>query len=121
MLEVMGITDCLTKCYGSTTKLNVVKAVIDALSQIQLPAQVAELRGVDIGTTIIDSKIERGRRFAPAARTGEKMRAPVNTIGQERRGGRGGQRRRGRSSGGDGDAQAQGGAGAPAPEGGAQR
>lgn len=101
MMDVMGVTDCLTKCYGSTTKLNVVKAVLDALSKIQTPQQVASLRGVELGTTIIDSKIERGKRFAPA-RTGEKMRAPTNTIGQERRGGRGGGGGRGGRGGGGG-------------------
>jgi small subunit ribosomal protein S5 len=100
MMEVMGITDCLTKCYGSTSRLNVVKAVLDALAQIQTPQQVAELRGVQLATTLIDSKIERGKRFAPAARTGEKMRAPTNTIGQERRGGRGGGGGRGGRGGG---------------------
>ncbi len=102
MMDVMGVTDCLTKCYGSTTKLNVVKAVLNALAQIQTPQQVATLRGVDIGTSIIDSKIERGKRFAPAARSGEKMRAPTNTIGQERRGGRGGGGGRGGRGGGGG-------------------
>ena len=71
MMETVGVTDCLTKCYGSTTKLSVVKAVFDALSQIQTPAQVAEIRGVEIATTEIDAKIERGKRFAPATRTGE--------------------------------------------------
>ncbi|MEZ6233340.1 MAG: 30S ribosomal protein S5 [Phycisphaerales bacterium] len=125
MMETVGVTDCLTKCYGSTTKLNVVKAVFDALSQIQTPAQVAELRGVEIATSVIDAKIERGKRFAPATRTGEKMRAPVNTIGQERRGGRGGggRRRRGPGGGGDdsgsgqiqGGGQAQGGQPSEAP------
>lgn len=118
MMDVMGVTDCLSKCYGSTTKLNVVKAVLDALSQIQTPAQVGALRGVEFAQTVIDSKIERGKRFAPSARTGEKMRAPVNTIGQERRGGRGGQRRRGGGGGGGGGGRGPGGPSGPGGSGG---
>src|SRR6185295_1178329 len=31
ILEKAGITDCLTKCYGSTNKRNIVKAVFDGL------------------------------------------------------------------------------------------
>jgi hypothetical protein len=85
-----GITDCLSKCYGSTGKLNTVKAMFDGFKQIRTREQVAELRGVEIATTDIEQRIERGKRFMPARTEGEKMKAPVNTIGQDRRGGRGG-------------------------------
>lgn len=92
VLEMAGITDCLTKCYGSTNKLNVVKAVFAGLEQLQMRDKIADLRGVDIETTDIEERIERGQRFMPKT-TGEKMRGPTNTIGQERgRGGRGGPR-----------------------------
>jgi small subunit ribosomal protein S5 len=90
VLEMAGITDCLSKCYGSTGKLNTVKAMFDGFQQIRTREQVAELRGVEIATTDIEQRIERGKRFMPARTEGEKMKAPVNTIGQDRRGGRGG-------------------------------
>ncbi|MFT5423062.1 MAG: small subunit ribosomal protein S5 [Phycisphaerales bacterium] len=91
VLEMAGITDCLTKCYGSTNKLNVVKAVFDAIGQMQTREQIATLRGVDIETTDIEERIKRGQRFAPKmAEDSERMKGPVNTVGQDSRGGRGG-------------------------------
>ncbi len=114
VLEMAGITDCLTKCYGSTNARNVVKAVIDGLQQIRTPDLIAELRGVDLGTTDIEERIERGKAFMPST-SGEKVRAPVNTVGQDRKNQRGGGRRgggRGRDS---GPPQQQAPAPAPAP------
>lgn len=102
VLEMAGITDCLSKCYGSTGKLNTVKAMFDGFQQIRTREQIAELRGVEIATTDIEQRIERGKRFMPARTEGEKMKAPVNTIGQDRRGGRGGGGRGGPRGGGGG-------------------
>jgi len=123
VLELAGVTDCLSKSYGSNTKLNVVKAVFEGLGHLRIREDVAELRGVEIETTDIEERIKRGQRFMPKpVEGGEKMRGPVNTIGQERggrggrgggRGGRGGGRggpRGGPRGGGGGDA-------APAPAG----
>ncbi len=89
VLEMAGVTDCLTKCYGSTNKLNVIKAIFEGVGHLRMREDVAELRGVEISTTDIEERVERGQRFMPKT-VGEKMRGPVNTIGQERRGGRGG-------------------------------
>lgn len=102
VLEMAGITDCLTKCYGSTGKLNTVKAMFAGFEQIRTREQVADLRGVEIASTAIESRIERGKRFMPVRSEGEKMKAPVNTIGQDRRGGRGGGRGGPRGGGGGG-------------------
>lgn len=132
VLEMVGITDCLSKCTGSTGKLNTVKAVIDGLSQLRTRDQIAELRGVEITTSDIEERIERGQRFMPVKTEGStKMAAPVNTIGQDRgrggRGGRGGGGGRGGRGGGRGGpaprgdaAPAEGEAAAPAAEGAAQ-
>jgi len=67
VLEHAGITDCLTKCYGSTTTMNVVKAVFDGISQLRTPESVAELRGVDLGRTETEVKVDAGKRFMPVA------------------------------------------------------
>ena len=103
VLEMAGITDCLTKVYGSNNKLNVIRATFDAVSQLRKRESIAELRGVEIDTSDIEQRIERGQRFMPKT-TGEKMAGPVNTIGQDRGrgGGRGGRGGRGGGGGGRG-------------------
>lgn len=95
ILEMAGVTDCITKCYGSTNKRNVVKAVFDGLEQLRMKDFFVAARGLDLGSTQIEEKIERGRRFMPAAPKREKMRGPVNTVGDDRKGGRGGRGGRG--------------------------
>jgi small subunit ribosomal protein S5 len=47
-LELSGITDILTKAYGSTSPKNLVKATIAALQQLQNREQVEEKRGVTL-------------------------------------------------------------------------
>src|SRR5438552_3137074 len=47
-LELSGITDILTKAYGSTSPKNLVKATIAALNQLQNREQVANARGVSL-------------------------------------------------------------------------
>ncbi len=123
ILEMAGIADCLTKCYGSTNKLNVIKATFAALEQLQVREKIADLRGVAIDTTVIEERVKKGQRFMPQT-SGEKMRGPVNTVGQERgrggRGGRGGDRggrggRRSDVSGEQSPASGQGGSGEGSP------
>ena len=48
VVELAGITDILTKNYGSTNALNVVKATMNALSQLRDRKVMEELRGVTI-------------------------------------------------------------------------
>ena len=46
--EQAGIKDILTKSYGSTNPINLVKATLHALSQLRTPEQVAQLRGISL-------------------------------------------------------------------------
>lgn len=48
VLELAGITDVLTKAYGSTSPKNLVKATIAALQQLQSKEQVEQMRGVQL-------------------------------------------------------------------------
>lgn len=48
VLELAGVKDVLTKCYGSTSAKNLVKATIDGLKQLRTRAQIEELRGVKL-------------------------------------------------------------------------
>ncbi len=46
--EACGIHDILTKSYGSTNPINLVKAALDALSQLRTQGEVERLRGVSL-------------------------------------------------------------------------
>ncbi len=48
VLELAGVTDILSKAYGSTSPKNLVKATIDALKRLQNKDQVAASRGVEL-------------------------------------------------------------------------
>ncbi len=48
VLESVGITDILTKSFGSNNPLNLVKATFDALARLQTKEQVELLRGVSL-------------------------------------------------------------------------
>ncbi|MEM8835150.1 MAG: 30S ribosomal protein S5 [Planctomycetota bacterium] len=60
VLELAGITDCLTKSYGSNNKKNLAKATLDALTQLRNADHYEEMRGVSIGRTEVDAMLERG-------------------------------------------------------------
>jgi small subunit ribosomal protein S5 len=116
VLELAGVQDCLTKCYGSTNPTNVLKAVFDAIDQLRTPDAIAALRSQKLEQTEIEAKIEKGKAFMPVVKKGDKPKGPVNTLNQERKG-RGGQR-----GGGGGRGRGPGGPGGPggssAPSGG---
>lgn len=117
VLELAGVGDCLTKCYGSTNPVNTVKAVFDAIDKLRSPDAIAALRGQKLEQTEIEAKIEKGRAFMPSAKKGDKPKGPVNTVGdQNRKGGRGGGGGRGRRGPG-GPGGPGGGDAAPAPAG----
>jgi small subunit ribosomal protein S5 len=46
--EMAGIKDILTKSYGSTNPINLVKATLHALSLLRTAEHVAHLRGVQL-------------------------------------------------------------------------
>src|SRR5262249_19138595 len=48
VFEVMGVTNVLAKCIGSTNPYNVVRATIDGLKRMNTPAQIAAKRGKSI-------------------------------------------------------------------------
>jgi small subunit ribosomal protein S5 len=48
VFEVVGITNVLAKCLGSTNPYNVVRATLDGLKKIYTPSEVAAKRGKTI-------------------------------------------------------------------------
>ncbi|MDD3529021.1 MAG: 30S ribosomal protein S5 [Gallionellaceae bacterium] len=48
VFEVMGVTNVLAKCMGSTNPYNVVRATLNGLAQMYTPAEVAAKRGKSV-------------------------------------------------------------------------
>ncbi len=124
VLEMAGVRDCLTKAYGSTNQKNLCRAALDGLSKLRTKEEIAELRGVEIESSHVEEILALGKKYASETQsTEQRVRGPVNTVGNKQRqggrgrgrggGGRGGGYDRGPSSGG---AQPAGGADAPAPQ-----
>jgi small subunit ribosomal protein S5 len=45
VFEVMGVTNVLAKCFGSTNPYNVVRATLNGLASMNTPAEIAAKRG----------------------------------------------------------------------------
>ena len=50
VLELVGVSDVLAKCFGSTNPINVVRATVDALGGMETPEDVAKRRGLKPST-----------------------------------------------------------------------
>lgn len=48
VLELAGVTDVVTKCLGSRTKINVVRATVEGLKSLRTVEEVAKIRGKKI-------------------------------------------------------------------------
>lgn len=48
VLELAGVKDVLTKSFGSTNPMNLVKATMDGLAQLRTQETISELRGVEL-------------------------------------------------------------------------
>ncbi len=70
VITAAGIQNILTKSLGSTTAHNVVKATVDALTQLKQPERVARLRGKTV-EEILGSRRRRRRRRRRRPRSAE--------------------------------------------------
>jgi len=59
VLELVGVTDCLTKVYGSANKKNLAKATIEGLGRLRMKEEVEALRGIGIETTEVERIVSR--------------------------------------------------------------
>ncbi|MCA9282558.1 MAG: 30S ribosomal protein S5 [Phycisphaeraceae bacterium] len=71
VLEAVGVTDCLTKCYGSTNKRNVAKATIEGLRMLRNAEHFSRARAVRIEKTKVDDMLGRGGSSAKPMAKGE--------------------------------------------------
>jgi small subunit ribosomal protein S5 len=78
VLECAGVNDVLSKSLGSTNALNIVKATIDALQQLEEPEAVAARRGLPV-EDVVPAQLLRaqaaGRAAAREAKAAEKVGA----------------------------------------------
>ncbi len=63
VLELGGVKDILSKCIGTRTPINMVRATVDAIQQLRMPEEVAALRGKDVSEVL-------GPRLTWSAETG---------------------------------------------------
>ncbi len=81
VLELAGVKDVLTKCYGSTSPKNLVKATINGLQSLRTRAIVERLRGVTLDLPPEPEPLKaavgagRAERGAPAAQAAEALEA----------------------------------------------
>lgn len=66
VLELAGVRDVLTKCYGSTSPKNLIKATLDGLMKLRTRQMIEALRGVKIELPLEMAKV-RARAAAEAA------------------------------------------------------
>lgn len=100
ILEASGIHDVLSKTLGSSNAVNVVKATMDGLARLQLPEEVAEMRGKTVGEMFIAKKVRRQLKMDEEMALQAKMAngpseppSPTSNQSQRRRDGGQGQQR----------------------------
>lgn len=59
VLEMAGVRDCLTKSFGSTNKINLTKAALEALRGLRTREEIEEARGIKIGASRIERILKR--------------------------------------------------------------
>ncbi|MDF7663456.1 30S ribosomal protein S5 [Bifidobacterium sp. ESL0763] len=76
VMECAGITDILTKSMGSATAVNVVRATVDGLKQLEEPEEIAARRGLTVEEVAPDTLLrQRAEGIAEARKAREEAKA----------------------------------------------
>ncbi|WEV72086.1 30S ribosomal protein S5 [Bifidobacterium sp. ESL0790] len=76
VMECAGITDILTKSMGSATAVNVVRATVDGLKQLEEPEEIAARRGLTVEEVAPDTLLrQRAEGIAEARKAREDAKA----------------------------------------------
>ena len=76
VMECAGITDILTKSMGSATAVNMVRATVAALKQLEEPEEIAARRGLALNEVAPDAMLRaRAAGIAEAKKAREEAQA----------------------------------------------
>ena len=79
VMECAGITDVLTKSMGSPTAINMVRATVDALKQLEEPEEIAARRGLSLEEVAPDALLRaRAEGIAEARKAREEAAAEAS-------------------------------------------
>lgn len=81
ILESAGMKDILSKIIGSSNVVNVVKATMEGLMRLQMPEDIAELRGKAVGDLFIAKKSRRSMKMEEEAADAEASTDPDSPQG----------------------------------------
>jgi small subunit ribosomal protein S5 len=85
VLEMAGVHDCLSKAYGSTNKINLCHAVVEALQSLRTREEIAELRGVKIESSSVDEMLTAAKRFMTEAELAGPAKKPAPVQGNKKK------------------------------------
>ncbi|KFI82182.1 30S ribosomal protein S5 [Bifidobacterium psychraerophilum] len=84
VLECAGISDILSKSMGSATAINMVRATVAALKQLEEPEEIAARRGLSLEEVAPDSMLRaRAEGIAEARKAREEAKAKAATDQKE--------------------------------------
>jgi small subunit ribosomal protein S5 len=84
VLECAGISDILSKSMGSATAINMVRATVAALKQLEEPEEIAARRGLALEEVAPDSMLRaRAEGIAEARKAREEAKAKAATDQKE--------------------------------------
>lgn len=83
VLEMAGVRDCLTKSFGSTNKVNLTKAALNALTSLRTREDVEDARGIKVGDTRIERILKRSAAVT-AGHEGTAVETPAQTTAEEK-------------------------------------
>jgi small subunit ribosomal protein S5 len=84
VMECAGITDILTKSMGSATAVNVVRATVDALKNLEEPEEIAARRGLSVEEVAPDMMLRaRAEGIAEARKAREEAKAAEESAAKD--------------------------------------
>lgn len=79
VLELGGVKDILSKCLGTRTPVNLVRATVDALEQLKQPADVASARGLTL-ENVLGPRLHSAVKLGSHALTVSEFQAELDAA-----------------------------------------